>query len=248
LLVMFLGYLMIPVTIPFDIRGWQETYPLNGPAWSLFFEYIANIAYALILRRLPTAILGILTGLAGYILIKYAVTNPGQDLVGGWSLNHTQLEIGFTRLAYPFLAGMFLYKLFKPMNTGNIFLLCSLFLVLVLSVPRVGSVEASIENGMYDAFVVIVLFPVVIYFGACSTSVNKKVIALCNFLGNISYPLYIVHFPLAYIYYAWIVNNGKTLAQAWPAAVMVFTVSILLAYGALKFYDLPVRKWLSRKL
>ncbi len=46
------GLALIPIPVSWDIRGWAEMYPLNGPAWSLFFEYIANAAYALVLRRL----------------------------------------------------------------------------------------------------------------------------------------------------------------------------------------------------
>src|SRR5450432_291185 len=51
LIVMLIGFTLIPVPISMDIRGWQEMHPLDGPGWSLFFEYIANILYAVIVRR-----------------------------------------------------------------------------------------------------------------------------------------------------------------------------------------------------
>jgi len=51
LVIMLIGIAMIPVPISMDIRGWQEMYPLNGPAWSLFFEYIANILYGVISEK-----------------------------------------------------------------------------------------------------------------------------------------------------------------------------------------------------
>ena len=38
LLVMVIGATLIPVPESMDIRGWSEMHPLNGPAWSLFFE------------------------------------------------------------------------------------------------------------------------------------------------------------------------------------------------------------------
>ena len=38
-----LGLLMIPCPTGLDIRGWGETNPLNGPNWSLTFEYVGNI-------------------------------------------------------------------------------------------------------------------------------------------------------------------------------------------------------------
>jgi hypothetical protein len=43
LLMMLIGFTLIPIPVSWDIRGWQEMHPLNGPAWSLFFEYLANI-------------------------------------------------------------------------------------------------------------------------------------------------------------------------------------------------------------
>ncbi len=46
--------LLIPATPGAEIRGVGEMYPLNGPSWSLFFEYIGNILYALLPPLLPT--------------------------------------------------------------------------------------------------------------------------------------------------------------------------------------------------
>ena len=42
LLVMLLGCTLLPLPLKFDIRGWTEMHPLNGPAWSLYYEYIGN--------------------------------------------------------------------------------------------------------------------------------------------------------------------------------------------------------------
>ena len=60
LLICLLGCTMLPALPSWDIRGWGETSPLNGPAWSLLYEYIANILYpffaGLLLSRLGAAI------------------------------------------------------------------------------------------------------------------------------------------------------------------------------------------------
>ena len=45
----------------YDVRGNGEMYSLNGPSWSLFFEYIGNILYALFIRRLNNKALAVLT-------------------------------------------------------------------------------------------------------------------------------------------------------------------------------------------
>ena len=43
LLTMFVGFTLLPLPTSMDIRGWGEMHPLNGPAWTLFFEYVGNI-------------------------------------------------------------------------------------------------------------------------------------------------------------------------------------------------------------
>ena len=75
-----------------------EMHPLNGPAWSLFFEYMANILYALVIRRFSKFLLTLLVIVAGGALIHYAVTSPNGCLAGGWKLDGPQLRHGCTRL------------------------------------------------------------------------------------------------------------------------------------------------------
>jgi peptidoglycan/LPS O-acetylase OafA/YrhL len=113
LLVMALGFTMVPLLPSLDIRGRQEMYPLDGPAWSLFFEYAANILYALAVWKFSRKLLTILVATAGLVLLHFAVTCPDGSFAGGWSLNGPQLHIGFTRLIYPFFAGLLLFRMGK---------------------------------------------------------------------------------------------------------------------------------------
>lgn len=245
LLVLLIGITLLPVPLALDIRGWTEMHPLNGPAWSLFFEYIANIFYALILRKLPNAVLAVLALVAGALLIQLAVSSG--DIIGGWSLEPAQLRIGFTRLAYPFLAGLLLSRIFKPGRINYAFGICSFLLLLILAFPRLGGHEQLWMNGLYDSLSVIILFPLVLFTGASGEIKNPNARKLCNFLGDISYPLYITHYPLIYIFSAWVVNNSVPMSKAWLAGVCTFAGAIVLAYICFRFYDLPVRKWLSKK-
>ena len=108
-----------------DIRGWNEMFPLNGPAWSLFLEYIANILHALILRKLPNSILSVLVFIAAIALIRLGITSPTGDIVGGWSVESEQMKIGFTRLLFPYLAGMLLRRSVKTVRNKNCLLYTS---------------------------------------------------------------------------------------------------------------------------
>lgn len=247
LLVMLIGFTLIPVGKGLDIRGWNEMHPLNGPAWSLFFEYIANIVYALVLRRVTKLVLSLLVAIAAGITIYYALTNPNGDIIGGWSIDDpTQLKIGFIRLAFPFLAGLLLSRIGKLHYTKNAFLSASLLLVVFMSVPHLGG-DDNIWNRLYECFCLILLFPFIIWLGAGGKVQGKKASKVCKFLGDISYPIYITHFPLVYVYMAWITNNNLTLEQTWPYGLLVVVAAIALAYVTMRFYDLPVREWLRKK-
>src|SRR6201991_292342 len=91
LLVMIIGCTLLPLPVSMDIRGWQEMHPLDGPAWSLFFEYVANILYAVIVRRFSRLLLSIFVTLAGCFLIGYLIAGSRGDLIVVWSLDQDQL-------------------------------------------------------------------------------------------------------------------------------------------------------------
>lgn len=248
LLVMLIGFTLIPVGKGLDIRGWNEMHPLNGPAWSLFFEYIANIVYALVLRRVSKIVLAILVVVAAGFTIHYALTNPNGDIIGGWSIDDsTQLKIGFIRLAFPFLAGLLLARIGKLRYTKNAFLSAALLLVVLLSVPRLGDADSLCLNGLYECFCLIIMFPFIIWLGAGGKVQGYKASKVCKFLGDISYPIYITHFPITYVYMAWVTNNNLTLEQSWHYGLLVVIAAVATAYLAMRFYDLPIREWLRKK-
>jgi len=222
-------------------------HPLNSVGWSLFFEYIANILYAVWIRKFSILALSILVGIAAIALAHLAITNG--DVSGGWTLNVEQVRIGFTRTMFPFFAGLLLSRVAKPTRIKNAFLWCSLLVAIVLYMPRIGGAEQIWMNGIYDSVCIIIIFPLIVYIGASGVMQSQKENRICKFLGDISYPLYMVHYPVVYFYVAWISNNkGITIAQAWPGAFLILIGVVVLAYLALKWYDEPVRKWLRRKL
>lgn len=247
LLVMLIGFTLLPVPPSLDIRGWTEMHPLNGPAWSLFFEYIANILYALFIRKFSNKVLAVLVFIAGAALIHLAVTSQNGDIIGGWSIDPTQLRIGFTRLLYPFFAGLLLSRISKPGHIKHAFLWTSLLLIVVLSIPKIGGGEHVWLNGLYDALVIIFVFPLIVFVGA-SGEVNGRYSSKINkFLGDISYPLYITHYPFIYMFMSWVEKNHISLTESFPVALLVLVVTIALAYASVKLYDIPVRRWLSKR-
>jgi peptidoglycan/LPS O-acetylase OafA/YrhL len=248
LLITLLGCIMLPVPPSMDVRGWQETYPLNGPGWSLFYEYIANILYALVVRHFSRSALAVLVALSAAALLYLGLYGKGGDVIGGWSLEPLQLRIGFTRVMYPFFAGLLLYRTVRPGQVRGGFLLSSLVLIVLLVMPRVGTADQPWQNGLYEALTIIVGFPLIVYLGVSTELVTASGRKISRWLGDVSYPLYITHFPFVYLYSAWVHNQHISLGQGLPVAVGVFVGTVILAYACLKFYDEPVRAWLGRRL
>lgn len=247
-----IGMFLIPVPISMDIRGWQEMYPLNGPAWSLFFEYIANILYALFIRKFSNKLLMILALISGSLLLHFAITSPSGNVAGGWTFNQTQLEIGFTRLLFPFFSGLLISRMVKPIQIKNAYLWSCLLIIIPLSIPRIGDQTNVWLNGLYEALVIILIFPLVIYIGASGSITNKFTAKLNRFLGNISYPLYITHYPLIYMQMAYIANHKNNLEESQFTAILVsigvLVGGILIAWLSFIAYDVPIRRWLTKKL
>ncbi|EJL36710.1 putative acyltransferase [Caulobacter sp. AP07] len=246
--VMLLGCLMIPLTPSAEIRGWTEVYPLNGPAWSLLYEYVANLLYAVGLRKLSNRALGVLTALAALALVHLLVFGPRGDVIGGWALDAAGIRVGLTRVLFPFLAGVLLMRLGKRVKVGGAFAVCSLLLVVALALPRFGGTERLWVNGLYEAFCVIVLFPLIVVIGAGEKNADGPSVRIARFFGDLSYPLYITHYPLIYIYTGWVADKKVPAGQGALVGAGVFVAAVVIAYACLKLYDEPARRWLSGKL
>lgn len=246
LLATLLNICLIPATPGFEIRGVGEMYPLNGPSWSLFFEYIGNILYALFIRKLSIRNLAIFVLLAGLGLAAFSIFGPYGDICVGFSLTDDNMVGGSLRILFSFPAGLLLSRIFKPVHIKGAFWICSLSVVVLLVIPRIGDGESLWMNGLYDTVCFAFLFPLLVYLGASGKTTDKHTTRVCKFLGDISYPLYMVHYPFIYLYYAWVKNESLTFVQSLPGALALVIGNILLAYLCLKLYDEPVRKYLAK--
>jgi peptidoglycan/LPS O-acetylase OafA/YrhL len=247
LLTLAIGITGIPLPPSMDIRGWDETYPLDGPIWTLFLEYAANFAYALVLRRIPNIGLAVLTAVAAAALIHLGVTSPKGNIVGGWSLSPRHMRIAFTRLSYPFLAGLLLFRVAKPIRFKRFPLWCLPLLAGLLVFPRIGGDDQRWLNGLYDAVAIIFALPTFVLIAA-GAEVGRAAVSFCRFAGQLSYPVYITHYPGMLIYTAWVAKEKPAIVQAFAGAAFVAVISIALGYAFLRWYDMPVRAWLQRRL
>ena len=118
----------------------------------------------------------------------------------------------------------------------------------LLAVPRIGGADARWMNGLYDTLCAVAAFPLLVWIGASGQTTDRFTGALCRFLGAISYPLYIVHYPFIYLYYGWVKREQLTFGESLPGAAALVAGCLLLAWVSLKYYDIPIRKWLTERL
>ena len=232
-----------------DVRGYTEMFPLNGPSWSLFFEYIGSLLYATVLYRMSTKMLSFFVALTGAALAATAFADlSGTYHIGnGWSLAGWGSLMGFLRLAFSFSAGLLLSRVFRPRRINGAFWIAAIVIVAVMVCPYAGGSEPSVMNAVYDSVCSLIVFPAVVALGACGVTTDRWSTAVCGFVGRISYPLYITHYPVMYLFYAWVWKNNIPYENALPVCALLFVGIVIIAWAAMRYYDEPVRRLLINR-
>lgn len=213
---------------------------LNPPAWSLFFEIFVSLAYGALATRLSAVRLLVLVVIAGAALAW-----------GGLHFNTNQLGIagenfvfGFARVIFSFGTGVLLQRLHRrrPLPIAVPALVPAAVIVGIMGMPYLARGEMPL-----NLIAVLAVFPAMIFIGASSPEGGRASRWLLGKLGDISYPLYIIHWPLFW----WI--NAQVIPRLPPADVRIYgliatALAIILSYAVLKLYDEPVRAWLTRRM
>ncbi|MCX2738641.1 acyltransferase family protein [Pontibacter anaerobius] len=235
---LILVFLSSAFLIPFPVMEERafNLFGLNAPSWSLFWEYVANIVYALILYRLSRRYLVVLTVLAGVALC--CVSYRAGNLLGGWAGEN--FWDGGARIAYSFSAGLLIYRSNWVIKNRIGFIGLAILLSLAFVMPHFE------WNWVAEAMVVLFYFPLLVALGAGS-SLSLGLEKFCVFSGKISYPLYMTHYAAIWMF-------GNYFTSSKPGAnelfLIVLTGTVLLvgiAYVVMVVYDIPVRRYLNRK-
>ena len=218
---------------------WTDTHSLNSPAWSLLQEYIGNVLYALVLRRLGTKTLGAVVVIAGAVLAWAVWDKNSFDLGSYWET----LWQGTARMVFSFTLGLWLYRVRDKAPKLRLgWIVASLILTALFAVPLVPK-NIPHGNAYYEIIVVMAVFPLLILSGAHS-DIGKAEMAVCKWAGRMSYPVYILHYPFLLLYMNFVTFKKPAPLAADSVAAVFFVVVLVFAWGALKLYDEPVRRWL----
>lgn len=236
-LIMFLSScFMIPW--PMIPERYNNLFYFNPPSWSLFWEYIANIFYAIVLFRLQKKIIITLTILAAVTLV-YTARQFGNLSIGWGAENWVG---GAVRIFYSFLAGIIVYRSKWLIRSPVGFISMAILLALSFLIPFVNDL-----NWIVEPFIVIFYFPFLIALGA-GANTSKRHQPLSKFLGDISYPLYMIHYPFLWVFLSYLETHRPSMSQL---GILIPVLTILLigfAYFIMVTVDAPVRRYLKNNL
>jgi len=225
--------LMIPY--PAVEERYFNLFHLNPPTWSLFWEYVANIFYALFLVRIRNKILWGLIVIAAATLCFEAVKS--NNLLGGWGT--PSIAAGGIRVFYSFLAGILIYRMKWIIKNQLGFISLSLLLSAAFLMPFVEQF-----NWLNDSITVLFYFPLLVALGA-GAFLKPEYLKICRFSGAISYPLYMVHYPFLWIFHSYVLQNQPSINEMIVITIVGVPLLVAFAYCIMAFVDIPVRKHLS---
>ncbi len=234
--ILFLGSVFL-VPLPQMEERFFNLFSFNAPAWSLFWEYAANIVYVIILYRVRRISLAVFTILAAIVLgiVSYRAGN----LLGGW--DGKSFWDGGARIAYSFAAGLLIYRSNWIIKNRIGFIGLAVLLSLAFIMP------SSKWNWLTELLVVLIYFPLLVSLGAGSI-LFAGIKKICKFSGNISYPLYMTHYAFIWIFGHYFLLHKPVGAQLNFIIISGVVLLVGISWLVMVLYDVPVRKWLSKKM
>ena len=209
-------------------------FPLNNPAWSLFFELVANVLFAVLWKQLTTKVCIIVVGISGLVLIGADAWYGNLDLGSNWPT----FWVGFPRVGYSFFLGVLLSRLLRRRAS---MLRVSPWLVL-LAVAVTLSAYPGAWRWAYDLGCVLIILPLLVWAAALVEPAGASRVIFTG-LGAASYPMYTIHVPLLTIAAK---KFGPDMSVLGPAFGGIFVVAMVVGGILLDRVDRVVRAYLTR--
>lgn len=226
--------------IPYPVmpERYFNLFSLNAPVWSLFWEYFANLLYAVVLFKVVNKVLVPLVLLAALGLC-YVALHSG-NVSGGWG--GPNFWDGLARVSFSFLMGMLIFRFNWIIKNQLGFLGLSILLLAAFLIPYRAE-----WNWIVEPLLVMFYLPLLVALGAGAT-VAPAYKKINTFSGDISYPLYMTHYPFVWVFLTYVaVEKPSTGILCWliPVAILLL---IGLSYAVFKGLDLPVRRYFTEKV
>jgi peptidoglycan/LPS O-acetylase OafA/YrhL len=224
-----------------------QIFPANPPAWSLFFEMVASGAFLLLCglgRGSLTAVVVICCVAVIAAGIHYGHDRTWVDVHNGYYTRNflggfPRVGFGFSfgvllqRLARDDIAGSHIRALIGRMPYASFMLYAAVLAIFLFPKP---------VHGLYALLALLTLAPAVVFIGAqvhLPPGLERNV---ARFLGWISYPIYCVHYPIARLV---VFMRDSEHVPGYLLMAGGVAVSLVLAIVLTRWFDEPVRGWLS---
>jgi peptidoglycan/LPS O-acetylase OafA/YrhL len=208
-------------------------YPLDFPAWSLFFELVASLAYGLFFRHLTTRLLVFIMCVSG-VALGIAAYTSGLDNGVAWPTFY----VGFARLGYAFPAGLLLYRFHRGTHRhGSL----SAIVIVALAIGLLFMPWSTLHQPAVDLLIALVGLPAIVW-AACRVEPPPWLLPLFAFSGAISYAIYVLHVPFAFIVLDLAYRSHFLRHPYGSSALILLPGIVLLTWCADRYYDTPVRR------
>lgn len=144
------------------------------------------------------------------------------------------------RVAYSFSVGLLIFRSNWIIKNRIGFLGLAVLLSLAFVMP------GSQWNWLTELLVVLFYFPLLVSLGAGSV-LSSRLKSVCTFSGNISYPLYMTHYAAIWIFGSYFTNTKPGAGELIIVVVVGVILLVVFAWLVMKYYDIPVRRYLSKK-
>ncbi len=211
-------------------------FPLNSPYWSLSAEMVVNLGYALIARILTTRRLAFVTTLAVLVIGYEALVRSTIDVGYTWA----DYGLGVVRALFPFLLGVLLYRVRERLPTVGA--------LSHLAVPMVAVIllEPATLPPLVELALIAVVFPMLIVLGL-SYEPRRELKALWRGLGDLSYPLYAIHYPIVVVFAQLSKRHHLVDGYQLGFALLCGVAAISAAFVSFRGFDRPLRRLLERQ-
>ncbi|MCJ2058298.1 acyltransferase [Methylobacterium sp. J-048] len=225
-----LPYLTAPLVI-----GGNQAFPLNGPQFSLFLEVVINIVWAssAFLRNKWVACFIAIVCFGALATIGHLGGDTPETFISG-----------FPRVGASFLGGIAIFHLDRALAPSRwwstTFWICCVVTLATFYAPKLPTA--------YQITWIATVSPLLVLSGA-RTILRGRIRSAALFGGRLSYPIYILHYPV----FVWIngvyqiIIKRRDIAIEGAALMLIIT---LVSFVVLKIYDEPVRnrinKWLKQ--
>ena len=215
--------------------GFNDGYSFNGPSWSISMEIIAYFIFFLFARIGHTKLWHIVT----FLFLAVTVFSFNQSYI--------------TQVIFCFFMGGVAYHLYSNITNrvnklSKMGIISSLLVLCVLGMTNVTKSDSvtifNITTTHINLAIYGLAFPSLVLALALLQDVAKKFGRKLRFIGDISYSVYLIHFPTQLLLIGAYGILGYSIEPGKKLFIVFIATTIVLATLVYKLFEMPMQRYL----